>query len=52
MADATKLQNLLVGAGILPREMLHNYTYDKVREVVGAVTESDEAKLRDALSAL
>jgi hypothetical protein len=52
MAESIKLTKMLVDAGVLPPEMPQNYTYGKVREVLGDIGDREEVRAREALSAL
>lgn len=49
MTDGGEAQRLLAEAGVLPREMPHNFTYDKVREVLTQLGEAEPARLREAI---
>ncbi len=49
MTDEGETHRLLAEAGVLPREMPHNFTYDKVREVLTPLGEAEPARLREAI---
>jgi hypothetical protein len=50
MTDLGKAQQLLAEAGVLPREMPHNFTYDKVREVLTQLEEAEPVQMRKAIA--
>lgn len=50
MTDEGETQRLLAEAGVLPREMPHNFTYDKVREVLTKMGEAEPIRLREAIA--
>ena len=50
MTDPGKAQQLLAEAGVLPREMPHNFTYDKVREVLTQLEEAEPDQMREAIA--
>jgi len=45
----TKMGSLLIEAGLLPREMPSNYTYDKVREVLESLESREIDGMRGAV---
>lgn len=49
MTDEGETHGLLAEAGVLPREMPHNFTYDKVREVLTPLGEAEPARLGEAV---
>jgi hypothetical protein len=49
MTDGGETQRLLAEAGVLPREMPHNFTYDKVREVLTQLGGIEPIQLREAV---
>jgi len=51
MGDATRAQDVLAEAGLPPREMPKNYTFDKVREIPGALAGAGAEDLRAAAAA-
>ena len=51
MSDATKAQEVLAEAGLLPREMPKNYTFDKVREILDSLAGAGAEDLRAAAAA-
>lgn len=50
MTDPGKAQQLLAEAGVLPREMPHNFTYDKVREVLTQLEGAEPDQMREAIA--
>lgn len=50
MTDQGKAQQLLAEAGVLPREMPHNFTYDKVREVVTQLEGVEPLQMGEAIA--
>ena len=51
MSEATRAQDVLTGAGLLPREMPKNYTFDKVREILDSLAGAGAEDLRAAAAA-
>ncbi len=50
MTEQGKAHQLLAEAGVLPREMPHNFTYDKVREVLTQLEDADPVQVRHAIA--
>ena len=50
MTDQGKAQRLLAEAGVLPREMPRNFTYDKVREVLTQLEGAEPLRLGEAIA--
>jgi len=50
MTNPGKAQQLLAEAGVLPREMPHNFTYDKVREVLTQIEVAEPVQMREAIA--
>ena len=50
MTDQGRAQQLLAEAGVLPREMPHNFTYDKVREVLTRLEGAEPLRMREAIA--
>jgi hypothetical protein len=51
MAETGEAERVLREAGLLPREMPENYTFGKVREVLGALRGEEPRRLREAAEA-
>jgi len=50
MGNRNRAQELLVEAGLLPRQMPDNYTFRKVRELVAGLEDKDEDEIRKAIT--
>ena len=50
MTHQGKAQQLLAEAGVLPREMPRNFTYDKVREVLTQLEGAEPVQMREAIA--
>jgi hypothetical protein len=51
MTDQGKARQLLAEAGVLPREMPRNFTYDKVREVLTQLAGAEPLQMGEAIAA-
>lgn len=50
MENRNKARELLVEAGLLPRQMPDNYTFRKVRELLAGLEGKDEDEIRKAIT--
>ena len=50
MTEPGRAQRLLAEAGVLPREMPHSFTYDKVREVLTRLEGAEPLRMREAIA--
>ena len=50
MTEPGRAQQLLAEAGVLPREMPRNFTYDKVREVLTQLEDAEPLQMHEAIA--